>query len=453
MKLQEPKNKNYCATVVEIKTLIPLANCDNVQHAIIMGNSVVVSKETEIGNIGLFFPVETCLSDAYLKANNLYRKGEMNADPTQKGYFEENGRIRCVKFRQNKSEGLFMPIHSLRNIVKNGENWRTLEEYKPTELFLGAEFDTIEGIEICKKYIPKNTRTPGASGNKKEPKEVVSKLVDKQFRPHEDTGMLYKNLFRFNPASLISITYKIHGTSGVSSYIICKKHVPKSARVIAWIIQNIFAPIINFLGGDVSSTVEDTGYDYVYSSRNKVLNEDLNSEAGESLYKFAHESVKDFLQKGMTFYYEIAGFQPSGSNIQGEFDYGHEPKTFGVYIYRITSTNIDGKVIEFSAKQVQEFCKANGLTAVPELFYGYAANFSDEGLSDEHWRTKFLETIKTIYNEKDCYMCKNKLPEEGVVIRIENCIGLQVFKCKSTRFLEWETKKLDKGETNMEDEN
>lgn len=30
-------NQNYNATVVEIKTLVPLENCDNVQAAIIMG--------------------------------------------------------------------------------------------------------------------------------------------------------------------------------------------------------------------------------------------------------------------------------------------------------------------------------------------------------------------------------------------------------------------------------
>lgn len=201
MKLKEPKNKNYCATVVEIKTLVPLANCDNVVHAIIMGNSVVVSKETKIGDIGLFFPVETALSEAYLKANNLYRKGEMNEDPTQKGYFEENGRIRCVKFRQNKSEGLFMPWQSLKftNFVKS--DWTKVEGLIGTPLSIGDEFDELEGIEICHKYITKNSRTPGLPGNKKDRagKKYESKLVDGQFRFHEDTLCVdfYRNVKSF----------------------------------------------------------------------------------------------------------------------------------------------------------------------------------------------------------------------------------------------------------------
>ena len=48
-----PKNSNYAAIVVEIKTLVPLTNCDNVQHAIILGNAVVVSTEVKIGDIGI----------------------------------------------------------------------------------------------------------------------------------------------------------------------------------------------------------------------------------------------------------------------------------------------------------------------------------------------------------------------------------------------------------------
>lgn len=168
------------------------------------------------------------------------------------------------------------------------------------------------------------------------------------------------------------------------------------------------------------------------------------------IWGLAHEKVKEHLQKGMTFYYEIVGYLPNGSGIQGQYDYGCEPGQFEVYIYRITSTNVDGKVIEFSARQVQEFCKKNGLKAVPELYYGKAENLYP--LKELHWNENFLNTIKSLYNEKDCFMCKNKLPEEGVVIRIEG-IDLEAYKCKSTRFLEHETKELDKGTSNIEDEN
>ena len=45
-----------------------------------------------------------------------------------------------------------------------------------------------------------------------------------------------------------------------------------------------------------------------------------------------------------------------------------------------------------------------------------------------------MESIKEKYNEKDCYMCNNKVPE-GVVIRIEKN-DFEAYKQKSNRFYE-----------------
>ena len=156
----------------------------------------------------------------------------------------------------------------------------------------------------------------------------------------------------------------------------------------------------------------------------------------------------------MTLYYEIAGYLPSGSGIQGLFDYGCEPKEHKIFIYRITMTNLTGKVFELSAKQVQDWCKANGLVAVPELWYGRAKDLVKLYGFDtiEQWREEFLKHLKFMHNEHDCFMCKNVLPEEGCVVRIEG-MQLEAYKCKSTRFLEMETKQLDKGTVDIETEN
>ena len=64
-------NKNYSATIVQISKLIKLDNCDNVQATIIMGNHVIVGNDVQIGDIGLYFPLETQLRHIYLKINNL----------------------------------------------------------------------------------------------------------------------------------------------------------------------------------------------------------------------------------------------------------------------------------------------------------------------------------------------------------------------------------------------
>lgn len=446
MELKKPKNENYSATVIQIKTLVPISNCDNVVHAIIMGNQVVVGKDVKVGDIGLYFPLETQLSEIYLKNNNLYRKAELNTDPTQKGYFEENGRIRCVKFRGNKSEGLFMPRSSI-----------IFTESNP--LSVGDCFDELNGIEICRKYVVKKHNTPGLPGSKKNriKKEHESKLIDNQFRFHCDTSMMYKNLHRINPDDIISITYKLHGTSGISSKILCKKKLKWYERILKFLRINIV----------------DTQYDYLYSSRKVIKNEELNPSAQHfynvDIWKLADDILREHLQAGMTFYYEIVGYLPTGGLIQKDYDYGYEEGKFGVYIYRMTYTNIFGKVFEFSAKQVQDFCKQNGLNAVPQLYYGYAKDFIDHFIllfedkfyggneltckvKEEFNSDKFLERIKLLYNEKDCYMSKNKVPEEGCVIRIEKN-EFEAFKQKSNAFYERETKLLDKGESNIEDEN
>lgn len=443
-----PKNENYAAVVVAIKTLIPLEKCDNVQAAIIMGNQVVVSKDVKVGDVGLYFPLECALSKEYLTNNNLYNKPELNADPTQKGYFDEKGRVRCQRFRGHKSEGLFMPKESLNFCLKVGDI-----------LNLNDTFDELNGTAICSKYVVKQNRTPGQPGSKKSKstKKYESKLVENQFRFHQDTSMLYRNLHKIHPDSLISITYKLHGTSGISSYVLCKEPITKLDKVKEW-LWNMSYKIGNLTRSyKWSFSINNTKYDYIYSSRKVIKNEELNPNAqhfyNEDIWEIAHNEVKDFLQKGMTFYYEIVGFLPNGGSIQKGYDYGCEPTKHAVYIYRITQTNIKGKVFEFSAKQVQDFCKKNGLNAVPELYYGYAKDLNTNTMMiRDDFGDVFLYEIKKKYNEKDCYMCSTKQPEEGVVIRVEG-LDFEAYKQKSTRFYELETKLLDKGESNIEDEN
>jgi hypothetical protein len=423
-----PKNRNYCATVVEITTLVPLNGCDNVQGAIIMGNQVVVDKSCKIGDIGIFFPVETALSKEYLSMNNLYRKTELNSDDTKRGYFEENGRIRCVKFRGNKSEGLFMPINSLKFFT---------DSYKDLEV--GYEFDEIGGIEICHKYvIPVKSSSLG--GSVKTKKVTESKIIDNQFRFHQDTEQLYKNLDKISPDHLISITYKVHGTSGISSYVLCKKPLKLYEKVLKKLGVNIV----------------DTKYDYIYSSRKVIKNPELNPNAqhyyNDDIWGLAHKKLEPFLTEGLTLYYEVIGFLPSGGYIQKDYDYGCKENEYKIMIYRITYTSPTGKTFEFSAKQVQDWCKDRGLNPVYELFYGYARDFSDERMTEDNWKDLFLENIKRLFTEKDCFMCNNNVPEEGCVIRVEQP-NFEAYKCKSTRFLEKETKQLDSGESNIEDNN
>ena len=427
--MKKPINNNYCANVVKVSNIVELENCDNVQHAIILGNKIVVSKEVKINDIGLFFPVETKLSHEFLSNNNLYRHNELNIDKNKKGYFEDNGRIRCVKFRGNKSEGFFIPIESL-NFTNHNE-----------KLKLNDEFDEINNIKICEKYVIERNNLKSQNRNNKQNKKIkrFNRLIDNQFRFHIDTSQLYKNMHMLKPESLISITSKLHGTSLISSNILVKRKL------------NTFEKILKKLG----IKINEFEYDYIYSSRKVVKNQYINKEVNhyykKDIWEEGHKILKPFLQKGMTIYAEIVGYIDNVKMIQKNYDYGCKPNEFKVYIYRITYTNFDGKVFEWSMKQIQDWCKENRLNAVPLLYYGYIKDLYNLFYNEEQWNDNFLEFLKQKYLEGDCIYCNNKVPFEGIVLRLES-LDIEVFKLKSERFYLQETKQLDSGERNIEDE-
>ena len=95
-------------------------------------------------------------------------------------------------------------------------------------------------------------------------------------------------MHRFNLDTLINISYKMHGTSAIVSYILCNKK-------LKW-----YEKILKKLGVNIV----DSEYDYIYSSRKVIKNEELNSGQNsyysEDIWKITAEKLKPFLQKGMT---------------------------------------------------------------------------------------------------------------------------------------------------------
>lgn len=85
-KIEAPKNENYAATVVAIKAVNKLENCDNVVGTPIFGFQAIVGKETQVGDLGIVFPAECQLSLEYAAANCLHRHSELNQDTTKTGY-------------------------------------------------------------------------------------------------------------------------------------------------------------------------------------------------------------------------------------------------------------------------------------------------------------------------------------------------------------------------------
>ena len=229
---------------------------------------------------------------------------------------------------------------------------------------------------------------------------------------------------------------------------------------------NIFKKLLLKLG----VKLETTYYSNIYSSRKVIKNDDINKTQhfyNEDIWRKGNDILKEFIEKGMTIYYEIVGYLGDSSYIQkcssGGYDYGCESGKFDIYIYRITITNADGKIYEFTSEQIQMWCKQRGLKSVIEVYKGsirnLIGNFDENDLllhydALEDWQDKFLEILRYRLDggiEKRCTICKNSVPFEGYVIRKLNTLDFEAYKLKSFLFLNQETKDLDKGIENIED--
>jgi hypothetical protein len=430
---------NYLCKIIEVKNLRPHPNADRLVVMSVDGNDVITSKDTPEGQISIYFPLECQINHEYLASNNEYRKSlGFNKDPDDPGgFFEEKGRVKAVRLRGQKSEGYIVPITSLAPLT--GSKCKTLINY------IGQEFDTIDGFLLAKKYVV--PRKVSMQTGQQKLRRFESKLVDNQFRLHDDTAQLGKNLHRVQPDDIISLTWKFHGTSFVSSKILCK-------RKLGWRDR-----IARFLG----VRVQDTEYDNVYSSRNVIKNEDINKEVGKGYYGSdvwgnVNSHFKDQLHCGETIYGEAVGFTSEGRALQTGYDYKCGPTEHKAYIYKITHTSYDGRVTVLGYKAMCERCIQLGVEPVPLVYYGKAGglfnHLDDHGrpYTVEGWRDEFLEFLKVKYvHDQDSIFCNNKVPEEGVVLVVEG-LKPEALKLKSFAFLEKESKELDKGEVNIEEE-
>lgn len=460
MKLTTSKdaNVNYLAKIVKLEdsNFSPHPNADRLKLIHLYGNTISTSIETTSGYY-VYFPVECVIAPEFLKFHNLYRDTTLNANPEEKGFFEESGRVKCIKLRGIASEGFIMPYAALYRFAINPSTNPTnlLAIYEEAQSLVDTTFDTVEETKLVWKYVIK-VKTAGVNLNGKvRGASMVNKIVEKQFRFHIDTPKLQDNIYKMNPHDLIQISIKQHGTSAIFCNLLTK-------RELSWKEK---------LARKIGIHVVDSEYTTFCSSRKVIKDPMLNPGVTQGFYdcdiwSLGLEVIKNYLPKGMTVYAEIVGYMPTGSPIQGQYDYKcvYDPKTykyqemsamqmyqaklFDIIIYRITTTNVDGKVHEYSARQVLHWCIENGLHPVNELYYGRARNLFDLD-TQNHWNENFIDKLREEYLEKDSILCNNKVPEEGIVIRRE-VTNIDVYKLKANRFLQKETQELDKGTIDIE---
>lgn len=426
-KLEIRGNPNYCASIVALTDVHHLDNCDNVVGANVFGNEIIVGKDTPVGTLGVFFPVETSISRDFLSANNLFRDSSQNIDKEAKGYFELHGRVKAVKFRGHHSDGFWTPIESLSYL---GIPLDKFEE--------GQSFDTIDGKEICTKYaiISKNINSVN------NPLNLEASFEDYQFRFHYKTQQLGKEVNKINEDDIISISEKWHGTSAIIGKLLIKNKL------------NVFERFLSKVG---IVRPQKSHYGLTYSSRTVIRNiEGENDNKTPLFYENdiwgeVAEEIKRKIPNGFTIYGEIVGYTKSGSPIQNGYVYGCQPGEHKFMVYRVTATTEDGIVSELSWDAMKQFCLSKGLNTVVELFYGKVSEYYPEAGKDRNWRKGFMNKLYAQYlDDRMDPNNDNKVPFEGIVLRKDRWDCSLAMKYKNPAFLERESKNLDKGVSDME---
>lgn len=462
-------NVNYLAKIVNIKEFSPhpKPTVERLKCATVDGFTILVGIDSQPG-LYVYFPAGCKINPQFLSYNNLFRHGELNANPNETGMFDDNGRVKAIKLQDVISEGFLLPAVMLSNFITSVTN-------KDVEIKDGTEFDAVldgdKEFWINKKYVVSEKTTSTGGSRPKKKAKGINRVLDDQFRFHYDTVIIKKCPYVITPDSLIHISTKVHGTSGISAYVQCKKINYWHSKFAAWIWNNIWNRLINlFPGNNFHFTLNDREYDYLYASRTVIKNPIYNPNVTPGFYGFdiweeADKIIRPKLEKGMTAYYEIIGYLPDNKFIQKGYDYGYVPdistaqpyqygRNFGIRIYRLTYTNVDGKVFEFSPREVQIWSKEHDLVPVTELYYGKAKDLYPDLDPDAHFSENFIDRLandKNFYMEMDSPDCQNKVPHEGLVIKIDN-MKPAAFKLKCFKFLNKEQQQLDKGESNIEDE-
>lgn len=429
----------YTGFVVKVEHLRKHSNADRLQIATFFGNDTIVSLDTKIGDIGVYFPVDGQLSEHFCAVNDLVRRKDENGKQVG-GYLDpEKRNIKALKLRGEKSDGLYMPITCLADFCKI------------SDLKVGDTINTLNGELICQKYIPKMTRTPGAPGSKAAKKAKAN--IAPTFYEHVDTAQLAYSLNAFKPGDTVQLTLKMHGTSGRTGYL------PLVHTKQTWLDK-----LFHRHGKDYME------YGYITGTRRVVLDGKRTGGFYES-DDFRQAMAAKFegkLRKGEVVYYEIVGFQgPEGAPIMGQvqnskvkdpeftkqygaittFSYGcnqfagyteneyREDDTCGrayrpgvcceVYVYRMTIVNEDGDVVEYSPAQIKERCEQMGVHTVIEFETFVIPMDVDAG-------EYVVRKVEQYFDGPDP-IGKTHV-REGVVARILNRSSFAVYKHKNFSF-------------------
>jgi hypothetical protein len=407
---------SYNALVCKLSNIRRHSNADRLQVCSVNGYSVVIGLDQTDGDLGVFFGEGGKLSEEMCYNNNLFTHKEKNKDITLGGFFGDSGRVRAQRFRGEISEGFWTPLSFL--------DWAG----DTSKLKDGDQFDTFCGHKICEKYY--TPATLRQLNSNKQQKKQIDKYNYSMLVKHYDTKQVRDYVNKIPVGSIISISEKIHGTSGRTGFIKTEKRL-RGFKAL-W---NKFFPV----------KFNTSEWVVVSGTRNTVMRPNEHYDGGfyvdTNFRGVAHEDIKSRgLKRGETLYYELVGYTDNLNPIMSShsiedkslakkygskmvYKYGCQEGEFKIRVYRITQTNEDGYQVELSWPQIVSRCKELGLTTVPHLVGPLVYDGDKEKLLD------ILKKNADGPSTEDASHIR-----EGVVVRVEHSEMWEALKYKGFWF-------------------
>ncbi len=426
----------HCGYVVKVEKLRAHTNADRLQVATFFGNDTCVGLDVKAGDIGVYFPTDLQLDYDFCVQNHLLRK-LIDGTP-DKGYMDPNKRnVSTIKLRGEKSDGIYVNISDFDYCFDDDAS-----KY----LKVGDTISVVNGHPICQKYIPHSNKRVGnpTEGNRTRKKKAP---IAPLFTEHADTEQLAYNLGAFQAGDQIEITLKMHGTSQRTGYLPVFKGYKRSL----WdkIMKRDGTPIYE--------------WGYVSGTRRTVLENFDGGFYGSNLFREQHSKFfEGKLHKGEEIYYEVVSYTDDGKPIMSSaavpkeyqdiygktmvFSYGCEPGHSDFYVYRMTMTNEDGDIVEYTPDFMRYRCEQMGCKTVPVMWKGFIP--ADETLEECYdcngewgtWRVirkntpgEWIMNIAEQYYDGPDPIGKTHV-REGVVVRIVNKPKFCAYKHKNFLF-------------------
>ena len=443
----------YKAYITYVKNIRPAENSDFLNACEVFGNTTIIDKTITEDTLVLYLPSDGQISIEFGEKNNLFRKKD-DAGNNIGGFVDPVKRnITAIRLRGNRSDGLVLPISCLNYCYSHGD--------ASIELHDGDVINgTLNGHEICCKYIPRRSHRQGhvSDGNRIRKKKID---VAPLFAEHADTEQLAYNLGAFKPGDEIEITLKMHGTSQRTGYLPVFKGYKRTFK--DWLFRRDGKPIYD--------------WGYVSGTRRTVLDNYDGGYYGSNEFREQHsKTFEGKLWKGETVYYEVVGFTHTGAPIMAEgnneklgkdfvkqygkttvFSYGCRPLGLDInvsyfegnieegivkeypqsdiYVYRMTMTNEDGAVVEYTPDFMRYRCEQMGVKTVPVMWKGIIPAHTGDaaairlGQDAGAW---IKEKAEQYYDGPDP-IGKTHV-REGVVVRIVNRPKFCAYKHKNHNF-------------------